>query len=215
MGERKFTEHPIRQGAAYPRLLRDLSYLAKEFEKDQWRFILPYISAIQEYLIEQDVPEELRRPLATLMAALFDVRGGLHSPLFKPNKKKTNRLPYAYATAMGTAALAVTIAPRNMKTNILKRAAKKLMISETKLENFRRNLLASDDRIKSFAAIVSFYAYIPSTLSEEERKSEQDLDRIFAAPWPKKLKPDIARAEDIVRRLRPVPEKYRDVRSPR
>ena len=208
MGERKFTEHPIRQGAAYPRLLRDLSYLAKEFEKDQWRFILPYIDAIQAYLIEQDVPEELRRPLATLMAALFDVRGGLHSPLFKPNKKKTNRLPYAYATAMGTAALAVTIAPRNMKTNILKRAAKKLMISETKLKNFRTNLLASDDRIKS-GAIIPFYVHIIN-LNKEERESIRDLDRFFAAPWSKKLKPDISRAEDIVRRLRPVPEKYRE-----
>ncbi len=145
------------------------------------------------------------------MGAFFDIGAGLRNELFEPNKVKKGHLPHAYAREMGKAALAVSIAPHNMRKNILKQAAKKLMISEKKLENFRRNLLASDDRIKSTTAIWPFYFHIVSNWSEEEIvMSEQGHDSLMAPPLLSKLKPDMTAAEDIVKRLDPVPKKYRD-----
>ena len=208
MGERKFTEHPIRQGAAYPRLIKELTYWANASDVADQNRVMQYVYVLYAYLEEQDVSKDALEPLKTLLDAFFDSRHGLHNELFKPNKDGKGHLPRAYARQMGNAALAVSITPRNMRKNILKQAAKKLKVSEKKLETFRRNLLASDGRIKPGTATWPFGWYIASNLSEEELES--DHPGLFAAPLFNKLKPDMAAAEDIVKQLKPVPEKYRD-----
>ena len=215
MGEREFTEHLIRRGDARSRFIRDLSYWANVFEKDPEPDVLQYVGAIESYLAEQDIPKEVLEPLAALRDALLDVEHGLHSPLFKPSEKKGDRLPHAYARKMGEAALAVSIAPRNLRNSILKQAAKKLKVSERKLENFRRNLFASDDRIKSIAAKVPLWFYMAEIMEPEmvsfeglvpSSQYQEYLD------WLQKNLPrDSDYAEAVLARLKPVPKKYQDV----
>ena len=107
-----------------------------------------------------------------------------------------------YAREMGCAALAVTIAPRHLRKDVLKRAAKKLKISQKKLETFRRNILAGDERIKSASANIPFEIY-------DLRHLAGLVPRVMLNKFGHLLDDDYY--ERILEELKPVPESHRDV----
>jgi hypothetical protein len=88
---------------------------------------------------------------------------------------------------MGLAAQAVTLAPQEMRKEVIKKAADKLMVGQKTLENFTRNLTASDDRIKSSPARMGFKG-ISDNFSDQKH------------------------VELILKILGPVPKEYRDAR---
>ena len=124
---------------------------------------------------------------------------------------------------MGRAALAVSAVPRDMRKSTLKLAAEKLCVTEAKLENFRKNLLVSDDRIKSFAAQLPFMVYTAQVILHKLRTSglEQGTEELFEklhdslttdeACWRlgRNLPYDPVAIDEVLAKLKPVPKKYR------
>ncbi len=92
---------------------------------------------------------------------------------------------------MAEAAFAVSVASKDRKQDVLERAAKTLKVSPNKLKNFRRNLFAKDDRIKSPQA----------RLTLRMEKEFRDLTHHLPGD-------DI---EFLLSKLGPVPKEHRDV----
>jgi hypothetical protein len=159
------------------------------------KFLASYCRALRLYLETQNVKFY---PLDYITYAFEDLANGLINPLFKRDTGKQEKLPFQYAELMGIAAQAVTITPTGKKKEVLRKAAKKLMIREKTLENFVRNMSASDSRIKSSAA--KFWS--------------RDM-REFDFGGSERLFPNLTDEQYVtllLAMLTPVPKKYRDPR---
>ena len=230
MVEREFTEHRIRKGGAWLRLIEAMTRRAGDSDLEDQAHIYQCVNAWLDYLREQGASESALEPLEALTDAFQDIFNGLHSDVFEPNKEGTGHLPNAYAREMGKGALAVSIVPRNMRTSTLKRAAKKLRVKPVTLENFRTNLLASDERTKSYTASLPFWVYATEALAHQF-KYHPELGPELLGMWldatepegdgnislgglqrlHKKLPPDPEYAELLISNLKPVPKKHRNV----
>ena len=230
MVEREFTEHRIRKGGAWLRLIEAMTRRAGDSDLEDQAHIYQCVDAWLDYLREQGASESVLESVTTLTDAFQDIFNGLHSDVFEPNKEGTAQLPNAYAREMGKGALAVSIVPRDMRKNTLKRAAKKLRVKPVTLENFRTNLLASDERTKSYTASLPFMVYACETVGQYLRHRPEAglelLDMWLGATEPegdgnislgglqrlhKKLPPDPEYAELLISNLKPVPKKHRNV----
>ena len=226
MGEREFTKHQIRKGAAYPRLIERMTRLADNADrKDDGQRISQCVFAVILYLQSQDAPYGAVEPLATLMDAFGDISDGLHSEVFKPKKKKSGHLPNAFAHQMGMAALVVSAVPDDMRKDTLTLVADKLCVTEARLENFKKNLFVSDGRIKSFAAHVPFIVYTAQVRlrelctsdleqrTEEFKKLHDSLTQAATDDAPQRLERNLPYdpvvIDEFLSHLKPVPKKYR------
>ena len=102
--------------------------------------------AIEKQYEMENVDTRVTAIIRNLRVALDDVDRGYVNEIFKPKASPDGGhpgLPTEIAMSMAFASAAVSLTPRGSRTAMTRRAARKIGVTENRLKNFRKNLMAS------------------------------------------------------------------------
>ena len=150
-------------------LRKELATAREMMKTDQQRAMKISLYAVSHFLKCQGIEPGLLCALDDLAIGFQDLQNGNHPKFFEPNSNAARTMLIPDAAKKAIASAAITLAPKGQaKADIIAKAATRLGIKRSAIENFRTELRAG--RIKSPTAINFYDMYVTYHSKDEDEE---------------------------------------------